>query len=213
MKSKLLKSTMGLWILLLVALPATLFAVEIAPRITDREITEKLARLEAGQEALRSEMKTGQEALRSEMKTGQEALRSEMKAGQEALSLRISDLRAEMKSDQEALRAEMKANFEALGKRLDDLNDRQADTNASMLTLFGSLMALIVALFGYMVWDRRTMMKPVSEKLHRFENEVKNDLDLNHSDGSLLKRQLQVMKKYADKNPEFAEIMRGEALI
>ncbi len=70
MKSKLLKSTMVLWILLLVVLPATLFAVEIALRITDREITEKLARLEAGQEALRSEMKLGQDALKSEMKAG-----------------------------------------------------------------------------------------------------------------------------------------------
>ncbi len=60
----------------------------------------------------------------------------------------------------------MKAGQEAIGKRLDDLNDRQADTNASMLTLFGSLMALIVTLFGYMVWDRRTMMKPVAEKPH-----------------------------------------------
>ena len=42
-------------------------AVEVAPRISDREIIEKLAGLEAGQKALRSEMKAGQEALRSEM--------------------------------------------------------------------------------------------------------------------------------------------------
>ncbi len=117
-----------------------------------------------------------------------------------------------MKSSQDALRAEMKSGQEALGKRLDDLNERMADTNATMLVLFTCLIALIVALFGYMIWDRRTMMKPVSEKLHQFEREVTSDLDLNHSDGSLLRRQLQVMKKFADKNPEFAEIMRGEAL-
>ena len=201
MISSVLKWTMGAWLLILMMLPATLWAVEIAPRITDREITEKLARLEAGQEALRSEMKSGQEALRSEMKSGQEAL-----------SLRISDLRAEMKSNQESLRAEMKSGMEALGKRLDDLNERLADTNATMLVLFTSLIGLIVALFGYMIWDRRTMMKPVSEKLERFEREVTRDLDLSHSEGSLLKRQLKVMIKFAEKNPDFAEAMRGGSI-
>ena len=205
MTLSMLKRTAGSWVLFIVlqvALPATVFAVETAPRISDREITEKLARLEAGQEALRSEMKSGQEALRSEMKSGYEAL-----------SVRISDLREEMKSGQEALRAEMKSGQEALGKRLDDLSGRQADTNATMLVLFSSLIALIVALFGYILWDRWTMMKPVAEKLHRFEYAVITDLDMNHSDGSLLRRQLKALREYAGKNPEFAEIMRSLALL
>ncbi len=51
----ILKWTMGAWLLTCMMLPATLSAVEIAPRISDREITEKLVRLEAGQEALRSD--------------------------------------------------------------------------------------------------------------------------------------------------------------
>jgi hypothetical protein len=46
----------------ILSLPVSILAVEIAPRISDREIIEKLTRLEAGQEALRSEMKSGQEA-------------------------------------------------------------------------------------------------------------------------------------------------------
>jgi|SRR3989338_1954477 len=50
------------------------FAVETAPRISDREIIEKLARLEEGQNALRSEMKTEINALRSEMKANAEAV-------------------------------------------------------------------------------------------------------------------------------------------
>ena len=62
---------------LIISVPAVQ-AIEVAPRISDREIIEKLAGLEAGQEALRSEMKSGQEALRSEMKSGQEALNTRM---------------------------------------------------------------------------------------------------------------------------------------
>src|SRR3990170_1752800 len=69
------------------------FAVETAPRISDREIIEKLARLEKELNALRSEMKTEINALRSEMKTEINALRSEMKANAEAVDKRFDDLR------------------------------------------------------------------------------------------------------------------------
>ncbi|OGW09541.1 MAG: hypothetical protein A2W75_02365, partial [Nitrospinae bacterium RIFCSPLOWO2_12_39_15] len=79
------------------------FAVDAAPRISDREIIEGLVdirgdikelkaeikRLDEGQNALRSEMKTEINALRSEMKTEINALRSEMKANAEAVDKRF----------------------------------------------------------------------------------------------------------------------------
>ena len=175
--------------------PLLTFAVETAPRISDREITEKLARLEAGQDALRSEMKSSNEALRSEMRSSNEAL-----------SLRISDLRDEMKSSNEALRSEMRSNNEALNSRLDDSYN-------TMLVFFGSLVTLIVALFAYIAWDRRTMVKPVVDHLNILEREVHDALDLDNSDGSILRRQLQALRQFAGKNAEFAEIMRGLALL
>ena len=184
MKSNRLSCMMVVCIFLHLFLPMSLWAVEIAPRISDREIIEKLAVLEGGQEALRAEMKSGQKALRAEMKSGQEAL-----------SIRLSDLRAEMKSGQQALH-----------KRLDDSNN-------TMLVLFGSLITLIVALFAYIAWDRRTMVKPVIEQVNRLERKVQDDLDLGHSNGSLLRKQLQALREYAGKNPEFAEILRGLALL
>jgi hypothetical protein len=162
MKSNLLNRVMIVFIFLHLFLPMSLWAVEIAPRISDREIIEKLVVLEEGQKALRTEMKSGQEAL---------------------------------------------------NKRLDDLNKRQDDSNNTMLVLFGSLITLIVALFGYIAWDRRTMVKPVIEQVHRLERKVLDDLDLEHSDGSLLRRQLEALRQYAGKNPEFAEILRGLALL
>ena len=66
------------------ALPT--LAVEVAPRITDREIIERLTRLEEGQKAiiqrldnLSSRLETGLESLRKEMLAGQEALRSDLR--------------------------------------------------------------------------------------------------------------------------------------
>ena len=180
MKLKIINLLILIFILLQLALPVALLAVEIAPRISDREIIEKLAILEVGQGALRSEMKSGQEAL----------------------AIRLTDLRSEMKSGQEAL-----------GQRLDDLVQRLDSSNNTMLVLFGSLITLIVALFGYIAWDRRTMVKPVVEQLHRLEHDVLNDLDLHHAQGSLLKRQLKALREYAQTNQEFAEILRGLALL
>jgi len=147
-------------------LPISILAVEVAPRISDREIIEKLVELKAGQEALRSEMKSGQDALRSEMKSGQDAL----------------------------------------GKRMDDMN-------ATMLTLFSTMVALILALFAYIAWDRRTMLKPVVGQLDSLERDVIKDLDLRHTEGSLLSRQLKALREYAKDDPKLTEILRGLSLL
>ncbi len=48
-------------------IPSLLPAIEIAPRISDREIVERLTRLEEGQKSLRSEMNGRFNGLRSEM--------------------------------------------------------------------------------------------------------------------------------------------------
>lgn len=52
------------------------FAVEVAPRISDREIIEKLARLEEGQNTIRAEIKR----LEAEVKGEINALKIEIKA-------------------------------------------------------------------------------------------------------------------------------------
>ena len=162
----------------------TIQAVEVAPRISDRDIIEKLAGLEAGQKALRSEMRSGQVAL----------------------DVRISDLRSEMKSGQEALRSEMKAGQAALNTRMGSLEN-------TMLALFGALIALIVALMGYLAWDRRTLIRPVVERLDSLELEVVRDLDLRHVEGSLLARQLKALREYARNDTKLAEILRSLSLL
>jgi len=59
----------------------TTFAVEVSPKISDREIVEKLATLQAGQTALDKRITD---------------LRSEMKSGQEALGKRMDDMNSTM---------------------------------------------------------------------------------------------------------------------
>jgi predicted nuclease with TOPRIM domain len=83
----------GLMAILLVPIVAA--AVEKAPRITDREIVERLTRLEEGQKALNKRF--------------------------DDVNERIDDLRAEMNGRIDDLRAEMNGRFQAMDKRFDTL--------------------------------------------------------------------------------------------
>ncbi len=93
------------------------------------------------------------------------------------------------------------------------LRDEMNGLRQTMLALFTGLITLIVALFAYIAWDRRTMMKPLMDQVNRLERDLTHELELQHGDGSLLSRQLKALRKYARKNPEFAEIMRSVSLL
>ena len=164
---RLILKILYVFILFQLVIPGALLALKPAP-----DITEKLAKLEAGQQSLNH---------------------------------RISDLRSEMKSGQEAL-----------SKRFDDLSKRLDDSNNTMLVFFGSIITLIVALFSYIAWDRRTMMKPVLERverIERIEHDVAQSLDLSNTDGSKLSRVINAMRELAKTDEQLATILRSFSLL
>lgn len=161
MNKKILHTLLLALVFLTISVP-TVRAIDVAPRISDRDIIEKLAGLEAGQKAL---------------------------------DVRLNDLRSEVKTGQEAL------------------NTRMASLENTMLALFGALIALIIALIGYLAWDRRTMIRPVVERLDRLEQDVVRDLDLRHVEGSLQTRQLKALREYARNDNKLAEILRSLSLL
>jgi len=161
---RLILKILYVFILFQLVIPGALLALKPAP-----DITEKLAKLEAGQQSLNH---------------------------------RISDLRSEMKSGQEAL-----------SKRFDDLSKRLDDSNNTMLVFFGSIITLIVALFSYIAWDRRTMMKPVLERVERIEHDVAQSLDLSNTDGSKLSRVINAMRELSKTDEQLATILRSFSLL
>lgn len=147
-------------------LPSIGQAVEVAPRISDREIVERLTRLEEGQKALHSDMNQRFEAI----------------------DQRFKELR-------------------------NDMNSRIIGLQNTMLALFGAIITLIVALFGYIVWDRRTMVKPLAERLDRLEYDILRDLDLRHKEGSVVSRLVKALTKHARNDPKLTEILRDFSLL
>ncbi len=104
-----------------------------------------------------------------------------LKEGQKALNQRIDDMNAN------------------LGKRIDDTNKRIDDLHDLMLWGFGILFVMMIALFGYIVWDRRTASSPVVKKTAELEK--MHSLILN------------ALKKYAQKEPKLAEAMKSFGLL
>ncbi len=101
--------------------PSLALAVEIAPRISDREIVEAL---------------------------------TELKQQQKALNQRLTDLIHNIDK-----------RFDANDRRFETMDRRFEAMMNWMLTLFGIVITLILGLLGYMIWDRRTVLKPLRTKI------------------------------------------------
>ena len=114
--------------------------VEVAPRITDREIIERLTQLEYGQKNLEKQL----EGLRSEMNTRFESVDTKF----DAVDKRFDDLRSEMN-----------AKFASVDKRFDILQ-----------WMFGLFITISIVILGFvlrMLWlmqKKQTIMESTLEK-------------------------------------------------
>jgi hypothetical protein len=153
-------------VVILAGLMAILFvsgvsaAVEEAPRITDREIVERLTRLEEGQKALNKRF---------------DDLRAEMNG-------RFDDLRAEMNGRFDDLRAEMNGRFQAMDKRSDDLRaemngrfqamDKRFDILQWMLGLFITISMIILGFVLRMQWQMQRRQTGIEATLNAHKDEL-----------------------------------------
>ena len=112
--------------------PGRLWAVEAVPALTDREIAERLTRLEEGQGGLREA---------------------------------VHQLRADMNRQNEQLRADMRQ----LRLDLDRQFTRQAQLTLAVLAAFT---ALVAAIIGFALWDRRTMIRPFERAVRSLEEDI-----------------------------------------
>ena len=97
----------------------------------------------------------------------------------------------------------VEAKMEALETKMDIKFDSQQMQLNDIKTLFywgfGILITLFVFMFGYMIWDRRTAMKPALDKVEGAEDKSRNLIF--------------VLREYARKTPELAEIMKVHGLL
>ena len=91
------------------------------------------------------------------------------------------------------------ARFEAINERFDYQQQQINDLKNMFYWGFGIVIALIIFLLGYIIWDRRTALIPVREKTY----------DIAEKNKLLLK----ILKEYSQKQPELAKIMKLHGLL
>ena len=164
----------------------SLFAIETAPRITDREIIESLA----------------------EIKTGQKALKELMGKSFEQIDKRFEQV--DKRFEQVDKRFEqVDKRFEQVDKRFEEVNSRFEQMYNLVLSLFGSLIVLIVAVLGYSIWDRRTVTQEVSGKVE----EIERELDIKNIKGSKIERLIGMLKNLSKEDQKLADVLRSFNLL
>ncbi len=162
-------------------------AVEIAPRISDREIVESL---------------------------------SEVRQQQKYLGQQIQQNNAQIQQTKTDLERQIQQSHDSLNQRIDDMmmnfNQRFDSMINLLIALFSTVMALIMGLVGYMIWDRRTAQKPLREKMERMEERtmgIDEHLAMGHPSGSIIQRMLAALRELAKTDEKVADILRTFSLL
>ncbi len=187
-------------------------AVEVAPRITDREIIEGLSVLKQGNQDINKRI--------DDVNNRIDDLTQSVNKRFDDVNRRIDDLKHTM--DQR---------FDDVNQRFDDINQRftgidqrflsleqridgmQSGLQNLIVALFGSVMALIIMLIGYIAWDRKTALQPLRARFESLEKLVAQQLDPDDTRHSYVARLIAAQRRAARSNPDLAEALRAEALL
>ena len=206
--NRAIRFSLRLWITASLFVAAQAVAVETAPRISDREIIESLADLKAGQKVLETQTDQRFEAVNQRF----DALRQQIDQRFEAVDQRFEALQQQIDQrfvavDQRFVAVDQRfvavdQRFEAVGEQLDKI-----------WTLMLVMIAGIFGLIGYIVWDRKTALRPVEQRLIALESEFHRDLKIQHEDGSRLTRLVNVLREMAKSDEKLANVLRSFSLL
>ena len=88
----------------------------------------------------------------------------------------------------EALESKMEVKIEAVNERIDYI-----------FWLLGVVVALILFMLGYMIWDRRTALQPALERAIEADAKSTN--------------LIRTLREYSKKHPDLAEILRSHGIL
>jgi len=122
-----------------------------------------------------------------------------------------------------SLRNEMNTRFESQQKQIDNL-DAKIDFKFDSLQQqindlkslfywgFGIIITLIITLFGYIIYDRRTTLYPLLERTHQLAEKEK-ELERDVKDLKEYHKLKDAIKEYAQTDTKLAEILKRAAIL
>lgn len=91
--------------------------------------------------------------------------------------------------------------FEDINKRFEDISKRFEDMQKQTDRLSAIFTALVVAVIGFAVWDRRTMVRPFEAKVKKIEDDIAENRSKLHS-------LIEAFKDLSKTDEKAAEILR-----
>ena len=98
-----------------------------------------------------------------------------------------------------ALVDKMELRFENIDKQFMYQQKQIDDIKALFYWGFGILITLFIFMLGYMIWDRRTAMRPALEQASKAEENSRNLIS--------------TLREYSKKHPDLAEILRTHGIL
>jgi len=111
-----------------------------------------------------------------------------IEARMETLEAKMGALETKMDVKFVALETKMDVKFEAVNSRIE-----------SLIWIVGILVAMILFMFGYMIWDRRTALQPA---LNRATQADEKSTNLTRS-----------LREYSKSHPDLAEILKSHGIL
>ena len=209
------------------------WAVEVAPRITDREIVERLTRLEEGQKAILREMNTRFESMDKRFESIDKRFESIDRRFEsvdnrfESIDKRFESVDKRFDSIDKRFGSVDKRfdsidkRFDSIHKRFDSIDKRFDSIDKRFDQMFNVLIAIISAFagivavtIGFAIWDRRTMIRPFETTVKVMEEKIEDiRVKVQSFDEDKLSRLIGAMRKFAKNNKEIAEALKSFNLL
>ena len=159
--------------LILWVMPAIASGIEVAPRITDKEIIERLTRLEEGQKSILREMDKRFEAIDRRF---------------EAIDRRFEAIDKRFEAIDKRFEA-IDRRFEAIDRRFDQLNNL-------IIGIIGAFSAIVAVTIGFAIWDRRSMIRPFEDKVEELRKTDQKFLEILKTLAREDKKLAEVLKSF-----------------
>ncbi|HRQ08895.1 MAG TPA: hypothetical protein PLI91_08010 [Nitrosomonas europaea] len=194
----------------LVAMPVA--AVDVAPRISDREIIESLAELKAGQKALEEKMDLRFNAMQEQIDQRFTAIQEQIDQRFTAVDQRFTAVDQRFTAvDQHftAMQKQIDQRFIAVDQRFEAIDRRLDFIQQLMLVTIAGIFGLI----GFIIWDRYSTLRPMDMRLRRLEEDLERDLELQSPEGSKLTRLIHALRELAKEDKKVEAILRSFSLL
>jgi len=162
----------------------TAHAVEVAPRITDREIIQGLAEIKGEIRGIKARLDSVDKRFEQVDKRFEQV---DKRFEQVDKRFEQVDKRFDV------MQHNMDNRFDSIEKKIDQLV-------LLMTSMVGAFAAIVAITIGFAIWDRRTAVRPLQAQIWLLENEK-------------VEKMRKVMLAYAEKNKDWAAVLRSFGLL